>query len=225
MVSGKELYQLMDNSAFVKRATELAGSPFLLFPPEDKKYGPYWSIDWYGTDRKHWKGGENEAVIVIQNEDAYLTGSGGSWLNATASEMGDLINNMLNTDLELATVNANFEKPITSDDFPLEAGYYILNFNHDSAGDVKALVAIQPPVVTFMTMDGTHHTELPNHPHLALMADKTAMGWDGETFVTGGINNLPALLMTARSNIGWAKVPHEDLIHNPDAINYLVLNY
>jgi len=224
MVSGKELYQLMDSSTFVKRANELAESPFLLFPDKNKKYGPYWSIDWVGTDRKHWKGGENEAVIVIHNEDAYLSGSGGSWANAHASEMGDLINNLLNTDLKTAIVNANFEKPITSDDFPLEAGYYILAFTTDR-GDEKALVAIQPPEVTFKTKDGIKEIELPNHPHLALMADKNAMSWDGETFVTGMIDNLAAFVMTARSNIGWAKVPHDDLINIPNAINYLLINY
>ncbi len=212
----------MDNSTFVNRAADLANSPFLLFPPEDKKYGPYWKIRWMGTDRKQWKAGENEAVVAIHPAESYLSGTGAPWVDADVKELPQMIESRLNTPLKDATVNANYSLPVTSDDFPIEAGYYILNFTTDR-GDVKALVAIQPPDPNYVQISPDQR--LPDHPHLALMADKTAMGWDEVTFVTGGIHNLPALLMSARSNIGWAKVPHEDLINIPNAINYLLLNY
>ena len=221
MVSGKELYRLMDNSVFVNRANELAESPFLLFPAGERKYGPYWRIEWMGTDRKHWKGGENEAIISIHPADSYLRGEGAPWVNTPFSEMADQIQSMLDTPLKNANVNANYRLPVTSDDFPLEAGYYILTFNNDSMGDMRVLVAINPPLQETGSGEPLNY-----HPHLALMADKTAMAWDGDTWAnSSGVNNLPAMLMKSRSNIGWGKIPHEDLVNHPDSINYTSLNY
>ena len=88
-------------------------------------------------------------------------------------------------------------------------------------GDMRVLVAINPSLQETGSGEPLNY-----HPHLALMADKTAMAWDGDTWAnSSGVNNLPAMLMKSRSNIGWGKIPHEDLVNHPDSINYTSLNY
>lgn len=220
MVSGRELYQLMNNSVFVKRAQELAESPLLLFPLEHRKYGPYWTIEWMGTDRKQWKGGENEAIISIHPAEAYLRGSGGPWVDADAKILTEMIETRLNTPLKDANVNANYRLPVTSDDFPIEAGYYVLRFHTDHDGDVTALVPINP-ISQEIGLGGGHDY----HPHLALMMEHPLITWDGETFVSGDKEHLTAMLMNTRSNVGWGKLIHEDLVSDPAAINYSILPY
>lgn len=220
MVSGRELHQLMNNSVFVKRAKELAESPLLLFPLEHREYGPYWTIEWMGTDNKHWKGGENEAVIAIHPAEAYLRGSGGPWVDADVDTLTKMIEARLNTPLKDANVNANYRLPVTSDDFPIQEGYYVLRFHTDHDGDVTALVPINP-IPQVVGLGGGHDY----HPHLALMGERKPLTWDGETFVTGSKRNLAAMLMNARSHIGWGKLIHEDLITDPASINYPILPY